>query len=194
MTPHVRIVAVALALSALTLNVAFGSQNEYDDSPDKVVKRPDGALGPCMEFVQIKLTEKQILGLLAAADEIDEIRENNEGGFYKPGPETTAKLDAAARKHDLSGYDEFRTIRANVIQVFSGYDEVTKRYVGREQLIRVQVARTKADRHKSANQKAFEIEITEAQRQCTLPVIQFRSNIDLVHKHYAPLRASKFQR
>jgi hypothetical protein len=194
MTPHMRMVAVALALSAFTLNVAFGGQNEYDDSPDKVVKRPDGALGPCIEFVQIQLTEKQILGLLAAADEIDDIRENSSDGFYKTGPETTAKLDAVASKHGLSGYDEFKTIRANVIQVFSGYDKITKRYVGREQLIRVDVARTKADRRKSANQKAFEIEIIEAQRQCTLPAIKFRSNIDLVHKHYAPLRSSKFQR
>ncbi|CCD97860.1 conserved hypothetical protein [Bradyrhizobium sp. STM 3809] len=147
-----------------------------------------------MEFVQIKLTEKQIIGLLAAADEINQIRENSHDGFYQTGPETTAKLDAAARKYDLSGYDEFKTIRANVIQVFTGYDDVTKRYVGREQLIRLQVARIKADRRIPANEKVHEIEITEAQRQCTIPAIRFRSNIDLVHEHYAPLRSSDFQK
>ncbi|MGY3450991.1 hypothetical protein [Bradyrhizobium sp. USDA 4353] len=194
MPPLLRAVAAALALAAFTLTAAFGGPNEFDDSPDKVEKRPDGALGPCMEFAQIKLTEQQIAGLLAAADEIDEIRENSSDGFYKTGPATTAKLDAVARKHDLSGYDEFKTIRANVIHVFSGYDAVTKRYVGREQLIRVRVARTRADRRKPANEKAHEIEITEAQRQCTLPAIKFRSNIELVHKHYDALRVSNFQR
>lgn len=194
MTPHLRAAAAALAFCAFTLNFALGDQSQIDDTPDKVVKRPAGSLGPCMEFDQIKLTEKQIIGLLAAADEIDDVRENSEDGFYKTGPETTAKLDAVARKHGLSGYLEFKTIRANVIQVFSGYDRVTKRYVGREQLIRVRVARAKADRRMSAKEKADEIDSLEAQRQCTLPVIKFRSNIDLVHKNYAPLESSKFQR
>jgi len=58
----------------------------------------------------------------------------------------------------------------------------------------VRVARTKADRRMSAREKADEIDSLEAQRQCTIPPIKFRSNIDLVHKNYAPLRSSKFQR
>ncbi|WP_204302796.1 hypothetical protein, partial [Stenotrophomonas maltophilia] len=62
-----------------------------------------------MAFDQIKLTESQISGLLAAADEIDQVRENSHGGFYEIGPETMAKLDAVARKHGLSGYLEFKT-------------------------------------------------------------------------------------
>ncbi|WP_316197518.1 hypothetical protein [Bradyrhizobium sp. SZCCHNS2002] len=78
------------------------------------------------------LTEKQILGLLDSADEVDEIRENSQDGFYKTGPETTAKLDTVAKRHGLAGYDEYKTIRANVLLVFSGYDRVTKKYVGRE--------------------------------------------------------------
>ena len=194
MIPYLRAAVAAPAFSVLTLNVAFADQSQVDDTPDKVVKRPAGSMGPCMAFDQIKLTESQISGLLAAADEIDQVRENSHGGFYEIGPETMAKFDAVARKHGLSGYLEFKTIRANVIQVFSGYDRVTKRYVGREQLIRVRVARTKADRRMSAKEKTDEIDSLEAQRQCTLPAIKFRSNIDLVHKNYAPLVSSKFQR
>jgi hypothetical protein len=161
---------------------------------DTAVATRNGALGPCIEFEQLPLTEKHILGLLASADEIDEVRENSADGFDQTGPETTAKLDAVATKNGLAGYSQYRIIRANVLQIFSGYDQVSGRYVGRDQLIRLRVARTKADRSMSATEKKEEIISLNAQRECTLPEVKYRSNIDLVHKYYLRLRQSKFQK
>jgi len=103
-------------------------------------------------------------------------------------------LDAVAQKNGLAGYEEYKTIRANVLQVFSGYDGVRGRYVGREQLIRLRVARTRADRSTSTNEKEDEIESLNAQRQCTLPEMRYRGNVDLVRKYYARLQKSSFQK
>jgi len=147
-----------------------------------------------MEFEQMPLAEKHILALLASADEIDQVRENSEDGFYNTGPETTAKLDAIARKNGLAGYGEYKAIRANVILVFSGYDWVIGRYVGREKLIRNRVARARVDRSLSAEQKKDEIESLNAQRVCTLPEVKYTANIEIVRKYYARLDASSFQK
>ena len=80
----------------------------------------DRAPKPCIEFEQMPLREKHILGLLASADEINQIREDSYDGFSETGPETTAKLDIVAKKNGLAGYEEYKSIRANVLLVFSG--------------------------------------------------------------------------
>jgi len=49
-------------------------------------------------------------------------------------------LGVVAKKNGLASYEEYKTIRANVLQVFSGYDWTKGHYVGREQLIRIRVA------------------------------------------------------
>ncbi|WP_063710333.1 hypothetical protein [Bradyrhizobium sp. STM 3843] len=194
MTSLIRRATFALSVCIFTLNFGFAVRGQALSEQDELVTTQDKARKPCIEFEQVPLTEKRILGLLDSADEIDEIRENSQDGFYKTGPETTAKLDAAARKHGLAGYDEYKTIRANVLLVFSGYDWVTKKYVGREPLIRLRVARTKADRDMSEKGKKEEIASLNAQRVCALPEIKYRGNIDLVHKYHARLDASKFQK
>ena len=103
-------------------------------------------------------------------------------------------MDVVAKKNGLAGYEEYKTIRANILQVFSGYDWIKGHYVGREQLIRIRVARTRADRSVSANEKKEEIDSLNAQRQCTLPEIKYRGNIDLIHKYYSRLRQSNFEK
>jgi len=127
--------------------------------------------------------------------EIDQISENSEDGFYKTSPETTAKLDVVARKNGLAGYEKYKAIRANVLQVVSGYDWIRGHYVGRQQLIRLRVARTEADRKMSANEEKEEILSLNAQGACTtLPEVKYRINIELFHKYYARLEHSSFQK
>jgi hypothetical protein len=194
MTSIFRRTSIVLAMCVCT--TYFGLVAAQGQAPREQEKggTPQGSLGPCIEFEQIPLTEKQILGLLASADEIDEIRENSADGFYQTGPETTAKLDVVAKKNGLASYEEYKTARANVLQVFSGYDWTKGHYVGREQLIRIRVARAKADRSLSAAEKQEKIASLNAQRQCTLPEVKFKGNVELVRKYYARLEASKFQK
>ncbi|WP_315704565.1 MULTISPECIES: hypothetical protein [unclassified Bradyrhizobium] len=132
MISFIRRAPLALSVCVLTLNFGFAVHAQTSPAQGKVVATQNEVKKSCIEFVQMPLTEKQILGLLDSADEVDEIRENSQDGFYKTGPETTAKLDTVAKRHGLAGYDEYKTIRADVLLVFSGYDRVTKKYVGRE--------------------------------------------------------------
>lgn len=184
-------VTLFACLCVLHFDPAF-SQIEGGHERDKPIAAQGRVLPPCMEFEQMPLTENHILGLLASADEIDDVRENSADGFEQPGAATTAKLDLVARKNGLAGYEEYRSIRANVILVFSGYDRVKGRYVGYERLLRLRVARTKADRTMSAEAKKEEIE--SLQLLCTLPEIKYKRNSDLVHKYYARLSESKFHK
>ena len=91
-------------------------------------------------------------------------------------------MGVVAKKNGLASYEEHKTIRANVLQVFSGYDWTKGHYVGREQLIRIRVARAKADRSLSAAEKQEKIASLNAQRQCTLPEVKFKGNVELVRK------------
>jgi hypothetical protein len=147
---------------------------------------------PCMVFEQMQLTEAYIAGLLASADEVNTIRENGPGDVSDPAPETVAKLDTVARKNGLASYDEFKTIRANVLQVMSGYDDVTDKYVGMAAVLRLRAARVKADRKMSPQDKKQELEDLGGP-VCVMPRIAYRGNIDLVHKYYKRLRPSAFQ-
>jgi hypothetical protein len=147
----------------------------------------------CMVFDQIQLTEAQIAGLLASADEVSTIKDYAPGDVSNPGPETIAKLDAVAKKNGLASYDEFMRIRANVIQVMSGYDDVTDKYVGMAAVLRLRAARIKADRKMSPQDKKQELEDLGGP-VCVMPRIAYRGNIDLVHKYYKRLRPSAFQK
>jgi hypothetical protein len=184
-------ILLCVCVSALHFSI-FSSQGQTAREQYSAATAQDKAPRSCIECEQMPLTEKHILGLLASADEIDEIRENSDDCFYQTGPETTAKLNAVAKKDSLAGYEEYKTIRANVLLVFSGYDWVKSQYVGREQLIRIRVARAKADRSMSAKDKKLEIESLNAQRVCTLPEVQYMGNIELVRKYYARLNVSEF--
>lgn len=53
---------------------------------------------------QAPLTEKQILGVLDAADEIKVITDSAPENIDELRPDTIAKLDAVARKHGLASY------------------------------------------------------------------------------------------
>jgi hypothetical protein len=146
-----------------------------------------------MVFEQMQLTEAHIAGLLAAAGEVSTIKDHAPGDVSNPGPETVAKLDAVAKKNGLASYDEFKRIRANVLQVMSGYDDLTDKYVGMAALRRLRIVRIKADRKMSAEDKKQELEDL-GDAVCVLPPVAYRGNIELVHKYYKRLQSSAFQK
>jgi hypothetical protein len=139
---------------------------------------------------QIALTEKQIKGLLAASKNINTITDSAPEDIDKLSPETTAKLDAIARKHGLASYDEYKAIGENVGLVFGGIDTVTRKYVGKEASIKARIARVQADKKMSADAKKEALQDLKDDLQLPLPLVEYKSNIDLVVKYFDELAAS----
>jgi hypothetical protein len=86
--------------------------------------------------------------------------------------------------HGLSSYDEYKRVISNINLVCSGFDEVTRKYIGREPLIRMQIARVKADKKMSAEDKGQRLLKLNSDFQFVLPDVKYKSNIDLVAKYY----------
>jgi hypothetical protein len=126
------------------------------------------------------LTEKLLQGCLAATAEIDETTDSTEEGTDKLHPETIAKLNAVAKKNGLASYDQYKQIGANAGLVMSGYDDVAKRYVGREALIKLSIARVKGDKKMSAEDKKESPTDLNDQLQFALLPLQYKDNINLV--------------
>jgi len=139
---------------------------------------------------QIALTEKQIKGVLAASKEINTITDNTPEYIDKLSAETTAKLDAVARRNGLASYDEYKTIGENVGLVFGGFDTVTRRYIGKEAVIKMRAARIRADKKMSVEDKKEALQDLKDYLQLPLPLVKYKSNIDLVVKYFDELAAT----
>ena len=183
-TASVVVCCMAVCLAATQVKDAWGQAAEQSTK---------SSASPQKQLIQVKqmpLTEKHILGLLAATAEINSITDNAPEGINELHPETIAKLDAAARKHGLSSYDEYKTVDANAGLIMSGYDDVNNAYVGRDALIKLRIGRVKAKRKMSDQDKKDELTDLNDQLQFDLPPVAYKGNIALVTKYYARLRAT----
>jgi hypothetical protein len=72
----------------------------------------------------------------------------------------------------------------------SGYDDVKNRYVGRDALIRLRIARVNANRKMSDQEKKDELTNLKDQLQFEMPPVAFSGNVALITKYYARLRES----
>jgi hypothetical protein len=138
---------------------------------------------------QIALTEKQIQGLLAATEEVNATTDGAAEDIDKLRPETIAKLDAIAKKHGLTSYEEYKKIDQNAGLIMSGFDDVNRKYVGREALINLRIARVKADKM-SADEKKNELADLNDQLQFALPRVEHKGNVALVAKYYDRLKST----
>lgn len=139
---------------------------------------------------QMRLTDKQVQGYLAATEEIDKVTDNAEEGIDKLRPETVAKLDDISRKQGLASYNEYKQIGDNIGLVSAGLDELTNKYVGREALIKLRIARVRADKTLSAESKKERLDELNDQLQFALPSVQYKDNIPLVAKYSDRLTAT----
>jgi hypothetical protein len=78
----------------------------------------------------------------------------------------------------------------NVGLVFGGFDTVTRKYVGKEALIKARIARVQADTQMSADRKKEALQGIKDGRQLPLPLVEHKNNIDLVVKYFDQLAAT----
>ena len=135
---------------------------------------------------QIALTEAQVQGVLAASKEMDPITEKIPENA-KPDPKITAQLEGIAKKNGFASYDDYNLVIDNISLVLGGFDPGTKKYVGAEAVIKMQIAQVTADKKMPAKDKKAALADLNDALKSPQPAIENKGNIDLVGKYYDKL-------
>ena len=187
---YVRLAVAALSFGGVAALMAVLPQRDALAQARESATPVQAARTPAPPVDQIALTEKQVKGMLAASKEIDEITDNSPEDIDKLKPETIARLDIVARRCGLASYAEYLNVGQNISLALDGYDSVTKKYIGRDALIKTQIARIRAARKMSVPEKKDKISaLTDALQFSTLPV-KYKANIDLAIKYYDQIVAT----
>src|SRR6266481_10152953 len=73
---------------------------------------------------QIKLTEKQIQGFMAAYEDMAKLYD---GANPEPDPKVEAQAEAVAKKNGFASLDEYDDVSLNIEMIVSGIDRQTKK-------------------------------------------------------------------
>ena len=195
MREFVRPVATALSVACLAASFAMLSSNgalaqakqapakQAAPAPAKQAAPPPAQEAP---MKQMALTEKQVEGVLSAAKEMDPITEKlPEDG--KPDAKILAQLDGVAKKNGFASYDEYNGVVDNISLVLGGFDPATKKYVGNEAVLKMQIAQVQADKKMPAKDKKEALADLNEALKSPGPAIENKGNIDLVAKYYDKL-------
>jgi hypothetical protein len=161
------------AAAALTALVIAASPAAAQDGPP--------------ELKQIKLTEQQVQGFVAAQGDINAITSKIKGD--KPDPKLIAELEAVAKKHGFSDLRELDAIAANIGLVMSGFDPKTKEFSQPPEALKKEIAAVTADKSIPAKEKKEILDELNAALKFTKPV-QFPENVELIRKYYDRIEAS----
>jgi hypothetical protein len=142
------------------------------------------AQSPVQAVTQIKLTEKQVLGFVAAQKDMAAVLSKIEGATAEQlPPQLQAELEAAARKHGFKDFAEYDLVVDNISMVMAGIDPKTKVFTEPSILIKKEIEALTADKSiPEAEKKQLLEELNEALKAAQ--PIQFPSNIELVKKYY----------
>ena len=138
---------------------------------------------------QIALTDKQIDGVLAAQKDMDAITQKLPPNAA-PSPKVIAQLDAVAKKNGFASYDAYNDVVENITLVLSGFDTVSKKYVGFEAATKAQIAQVQANKQMSAKDKKDALAELNGSLKSPPPPIENKGNIDLVAKNYDKLASA----
>jgi hypothetical protein len=139
---------------------------------------------------QIKLTEKQVQGFIAAQKGMTAILEKIQGATADQlPPKLQAELEAAAKKHGFKDFAEYDNVVDNITMVMAGIDPQTRRFTEPAILLQKDIDALTADKTVPAEEKKQMLEeMKEALK--TLVPIQFPSNVELVLKYYDKIDAA----
>jgi 2-phospho-L-lactate guanylyltransferase (CobY/MobA/RfbA family) len=190
MRKFIRPVAAALSIACLAVSISALSAGSAlaQAKPQAAPAQAAPPAGQPPVLKQIPLTEKQVEGVITAAKDMDAITAKiRESG--KPDPKIIAQLDATAKKYGFASYAEYNNVVDNIGIVLSGFDPVTKKYVGSEAVIKAQIAQVQADKRMSAKDKKEVLADLNQALKAPEPSIENKGNIDLVTKYFDKLAA-----
>lgn len=181
--PLAGILSVACLAAAIAMLSTGGALAQSKQAPANQMA-PAPAAPPPMK--QMALTDKKIEGVLAAQKDVDAITEKLPDNA-KPDPKVTAQLEAVAKKHGFSSYQEYNDVVDNISLVLAGFDPATKKYVGSDAVIKAQIAQVEADKKMPAKDKKQALANLNQALKAPAQPIENKGNIDLVAKYYDKL-------
>jgi hypothetical protein len=143
----------------------------------------DPGTATAQQVKQIKLTEKQIQGFMAAYEDMAKLYD---GANPEPDPKVEAQAEAVAKKNGFASLDEYDDVSLNIEMIVSGIDRQTKKFTEPPEQIKNEIAALKADKSVPEAQKKEGLAQLEAALKTAKP-IQFKENIALVLKYFDQL-------
>jgi hypothetical protein len=159
-----------LRLTIVTMAIAFAS-------PSTVPAQVAAA--------QIKLTENQIEGFIAAQKEMSAVLEKMQSTVFSDQAfaKYKAERDVVTKKHGFKDFAEYEAVATNVFIVIAGIDSETKVFTDPQTVIRKEIKVVITDKTIPNNDKKRLLEELDEALKSAQP-IQFPSNIELVKKYY----------
>jgi len=141
------------------------------------------------EIKQIKLTESQITGFVAAQKDLAAISAKIQAAGEKPDATLQAELDGIAKKNGFSAFSELDDVAANISIVMAGLDPQTGNFTDPIEALKKELDDVNKDKTiPEADKKQLVGELEEAIK--TTPTLQNKENIDLVKSHRAEIEKS----
>jgi hypothetical protein len=137
---------------------------------------------------QIKLTEKQIEGFIAAQKDMSAVAEKMQGNTDKPDPKVQAELENIAKQHGFASFQEYDDVAANVSMVMAGIDPTSKAFTEPKVAIQKEIDEVKNDKSIPEKEKKQMLdELSEALKSAQ--PIEFPSNVELIKKYWDKIDA-----
>ena len=127
---------------------------------------------------QIRLTERQIQGFIAAQKEMAVVAE-----FGQRDPRLQTESDTVAKKNGFKDFAEYDEVAANILMVFAGVDPHSKQYTDPQTAMKKKIAEIIADKTISKSDEKELLNEFEKRLNAAQP-IQYPTNIELVRKYY----------
>lgn len=138
------------------------------------------------EFKQIKLTDKQIQGFIAAQKDLNDIADKLQDSSEQPDPKLQSELESIAKKHGFTNFEELDDVAANVSMVMAGIDPETGDYTDPVESIKKEIQEIKADSSIPDKEKKQMLEEMEEALKTT-PALQYPQNVEVVKKYRAEI-------
>jgi uncharacterized coiled-coil protein SlyX len=132
---------------------------------------------------QIKLTEKQVEGFIAAHKDMAEAFDKTPADKPDAAAQAQAQLDAIAKKFGFKDHSEYDDVATNIAMVIFGIDPQTKTFTDPPTLAKKELDEAMADKSLSEKERKQLVEDLTEQLKAVQP-IQHPSNVDLVKKYY----------
>ena len=137
-------------------------------------------------FQQIKLTEVQIKGYLAAQQQLDKYLAQIEKAGDQPDPKLVEALEALAKKHGFESFEDLDLVISNISFVLSGFDQDAGKFREPRDAMADEIESLKTDKQiPEKERKVLMDELKEAIE--TTPKLKFQSNVGLVKKYFKQL-------
>jgi hypothetical protein len=133
---------------------------------------------------QIKLTEKQVEGFIAAQKDMAGVTEKMQGtASDKPDPKIQAELEAIAKKHGFKDFADYDDVAANISMIMAGIDPQTKDFMEPAAAIKKEIDEVQGDKSIPDKEKKQMLEELNDALKTAAP-IQHPGNVDLVKKYF----------